>query len=126
LERRYHSALLCLLSAAGLTMIGLFTNHPLYAFVGYVLGTVGGVSASAPFWQFPPMILAGTAAAGGIALINSIGSFSGWVAPFVIGWLKDMTGTTSTGLYVVAGLEVFAAVLILVFMPRRNRVPGTA
>ena len=124
LERRYHSALLCLVAAGGLTMIGLFTNHPLYAFLGLVLGTMGGVSAIAPFWQFPPMLLAGTAAAGGIALINSIGSFSGWVAPFAIGWLRDTTGTTSTGLYVVAGLEVLAAVLILAFMPRQDRFTG--
>ena len=65
------------------------------------------------------MLLAGTAAAGGIALINSIGSFSGSVAPYVVGWLKDVTGKTSTGLYVVAGMEVLAGVLILVFMPRR-------
>ncbi len=67
------------------------------------------------------MLLAGTAAAGSIALINSVGSFSGWVAPFAVGWLKDMTGKTSTGLYVVAGLEVIAAVLILLFMPRSAR-----
>ena len=92
-----------------------------------------GVSAGAPFWQFPPMLLAGTAAAGGIALINSIGSFSGLVAPYAVGRLKDMTGKTSTGLYVVAGLEIVAAVLILLFMPRSARsmqstkstVPGT-
>jgi D-galactonate transporter len=121
LERRYHSALLCLVSAAGLTMIGMFANLPAYAFVGLVLGTMGGVSASAPFWQFPSMLLVGPAAAGGIALINSIGSSSGWVAPFAVGWLKDMTGKTSTGLYVVAGLEVLAAVLILLFMPRQAR-----
>ena len=121
LERRYHAALLCLVCAAGLTMIGLFANHPTFAFLGLVFGTMGGASAGAPFWQFPSMLLAGTAAAGGIALINSIGSFSGWVAPFAIGWLKDMTGKTSTGLYVVAGLEVLAAVLILRFMPRDAR-----
>jgi len=41
-------------------------------------------TAGASFWQFPPMLLIGTAAAGGIALINLIGSFSGWVAPFAI------------------------------------------
>ena len=58
---------------------------------------------------------------GGIALINSIGSFSGLVAPYAVGRLKDMTGKTSTGLYVVAGLEVIAAVLILLFMPRSAR-----
>jgi D-galactonate transporter len=119
LERRYHSALPCLACAAGLALIGVFANSPALAFAALVLGTMGAVSAGAPFWQFPPMLLAGTAAAGGIALINSIGSFSGSVAPYAVGWLKDVTGKTSTGLYVVAAMEVLAGVLILVFMPRR-------
>ena len=43
----------------------------------------------------------GTAAAGGIALVNSLGSLSGWVGPSVVGWLEDITGRTATGLYVV-------------------------
>ena len=64
------------------------------------------------------MLLAGTAAAGGIALINSIGALSGWVGPSVVGWLEDVTGKTSTGLYVVAGLEVLGAALVLFFIPR--------
>jgi MFS-type transporter involved in bile tolerance (Atg22 family) len=116
LERRYHSALPCLACAAGLVSIGFFANRPTLAFAGLVIGTI--YAASAPFWQFPPMLLTGTAAAGGIALINSIGSFSGWVAPFAIGWLKDLTGKTSSGLYLVAGLELLAGFLILLFMPR--------
>lgn len=122
LERGYHSALSCLASAAGLTMIGIFSNRAVLAFVALVLVTMGGVSAGAPFWQFPPMLLAGTAAAGGIALINSIGSFSGLVAPFAVGWLRDVTGQTSSGLYLVAGLEAVAALLILLFMPRRPKM----
>jgi MFS transporter, ACS family, tartrate transporter len=65
------------------------------------------------------MLLAGTAAAGSIALINSIGSLSGWVGPSVVGWLEDLTGKTATGLYVVAGLEILGAILILRFVPRR-------
>jgi MFS transporter, ACS family, tartrate transporter len=80
------------------------------------------------FWQIPTMLLAGTAAAGGIALINSIGNLSGWVGPSVVGWLEDVTGKTATGLYVVGGLEVLAAVLIVRFMPGRSmvssRTPG--
>ena len=99
----------------------MLSNHPAFAFAALVLGTMGAVSAGAPFWQFPPMLLAGSAAAGGIALINSIGSFSGLVAPFAVGWIKDITGKTSTGLYVVAGFEVLAAILILRFMPRPVR-----
>jgi sugar phosphate permease len=123
LERRYHSALPCLACAAGLASIGIFANRPIIAFAALALATIGPVTAGASFWQFPPMLLAGTAAAGGIALINSIGSFSGWVAPFAIGWLKDVTGKTSSGLYVVAGLEMLAGVLILLLMPRSSRLP---
>src|SRR5215470_2774541 len=120
LERRYHSALCCIACAAGLVSIGLFAHHPLIAFAALAVGTAGAASAGAPFWQFPPMLLTGSAAAGGIALINSVGSFSGSVAPFAVGWLKDMTGKTSTGLDVVAALEVGAAVLILRYMPRSS------
>jgi len=121
LERRYHSALPCLVSALGLASIGFFPNHPLIAFAALILATLGPPTAGASFWQFPPMLLTGTAAAGGIALINSIGSFSGWVAPFAIGWLRDRTGTTSAGLYVVSGLELIAGVLILLYMPRQRQ-----
>jgi predicted MFS family arabinose efflux permease len=118
LERRWHCALSCLAAAVGLVLIGVFANVPPLAFAALVLGQAGVLAAFAPFWQMPTMLLAGTAAAGGIALINSIGNLSGWLGPFVVGWLKDLTGRTSTGLYVVAAVEVLAAVLIVVFMPR--------
>jgi MFS family permease len=123
LERRYHSALLCLVAAGGLTMIGLFTNHPLYAFLGLVLGTMGGVSAIAPFWQFPPMLLAG----GGCRRDRAHQldwQFLRLGRSLRHRMAQDTTGTTSTGLYVVAGLEVLAAVLILAFMPRQDRFTG--
>lgn len=127
LERRYHCAFSCVACAAGLLGIGLFANTPALAFAGLVLAVAGGLSGVAVFWTMPPMFLAGTAAAGGIALIGSIGNLSGWVGPSVVGWLKDMTGKTATGLYVVAGLEVLAAVLILLFMPRSShRASGAA
>jgi D-galactonate transporter len=125
LERRYHSALSCLAAAAGLVLIGVFANTPPLAFAALVLAVAGVLSAFAPFWQIPTTLLAGTAAAGGIALINSIGNLSGWLGPFFVGWLMDRTGTTSAGLYVVAGIEVLAAVLILRFIPRRHST-GTA
>jgi ACS family tartrate transporter-like MFS transporter len=64
------------------------------------------------------MLLTGTAAATGIALINSVGNLSGWLGPSVVGWLADVTGKTTTGLYVIAGLEVLGATLILFFAPR--------
>ncbi len=119
LERRYHAALGYLVSAIGLVGIGVFANSPALAFTALVIAATAPLSGHQAFWQMPTMLLAGTAAATGIALINSIGNLSGWLGPSVVGWLEDLTGKTSTGLYVLAGLEVLAAVLILFFMPHR-------
>ena len=120
LERRYHCALSCLAAAAGLLLIGVFASMPVLAFAALVLGVSGVLSAFSPFWQMPTRLLAGTAAAGGIALINSIGNLSGWLGPFLVGWLMDLTGKTTAGLLLVAGLEVAAALLILLFVPREQ------
>ena len=77
LERRYHSALPCLACRrTRLDRYGLRITRSI-AFAALVLATLGPVTAGASFWQFPPMLLAGTAAAGGIALINSIRQFLG-------------------------------------------------
>lgn len=120
LERRYHAALPCIACAIGLTGIGVFAAMPVLAFMALVVAEAGAESYKGAFWQFPLMLLGGTAAACGIALINSLGHLSGWLGPFVVGWLQDLTGKTATGLYVVAGLEVLGAVLILLFIPRRS------
>jgi MFS family permease len=117
LERRYHCALSCMAGAAGLVFIGVFEHTAVLAFVALILGVAGVLSAFAPFWQIPSLLLSGSAAAVGIALINSIGGLSGWIAPFAVGWLKDITGKTSSGLYVVAAMEAFAAILIILFIP---------
>src|SRR6266853_1517994 len=119
LERRYHAALPCLACAVGLAGIGLFASTPALAFAALVVAVAGSLAYNGAFWQMPPTLLAGSAAAGCIALINSIGSLSGWVGPSIVGWLGDLTGKTSTGLYVVAGLEIIASALILIFIPRR-------
>ena len=124
LERRYHAAVGYLISAIGLVGIGLFANRPALAFTALVIAVTAPLSGHQAFWQMPTTLLAGTAAATGIALINSIGNLSGWLGPSVVGWLEDLTGKTSTGLYVVAGLEVLAATLILFFMANGSVRPG--
>jgi nitrate/nitrite transporter NarK len=71
------------------------------------------------FWSIPAAFLAGTAAAGGIALINSIGNLAGFVAPYMIGALKTSTGSLSSGLYFVAALEFLAAFLVVLFVRKQ-------
>jgi sugar phosphate permease len=121
MERRYHAAFPCVACASGLIGIGVFANTPTLAFSALVVAVTGALCYNGPFWQLPPMLLAGSAAAGGIALINSLGNLSGWVGPSIVGALEDVTDKTATGLYVVAGLEILGAILILTSMPERER-----
>jgi MFS transporter, ACS family, tartrate transporter len=87
-------------------------------------GAIGGVAALcvaaigifgtlSPFWTLPTRYLRHTAAAAGLAVINSTGALSGFVAPTVIGWAKQSTGQFTAGLLVVAASLLLAAVLIL-------------
>ncbi len=96
----------------------LCANNDALAFLALVLAVACPLAAAAVFWQIPPMVLAGTGAAGGIALINSIGALASWVCPSIVGWLEDVTGKTASGLYVVAGVVAIGSALILLFMPR--------
>jgi len=65
------------------------------------------------FWSLPTAFLAGTGAAAGIALINSLGNLSGFVSPYAVGLLKDATGSTDAGVYLLACGMVVGALLTL-------------
>jgi nitrate/nitrite transporter NarK len=112
------------MAGAGLVLISVLAASPVLSFLALILAVAGVLSAFAPFWQMPTMLLAGSAAAGGIALINSLGNLSGFVGPYLVGWLKDVTGTTSTGLYAVAGMELLCTIMILLFVPRTKPAPN--
>ncbi len=118
LERRYHCALGVLVGAAGLAVVAAVPTSPWIAMMALTVAAAGILSAFPVFWEMPLVILTGTAAAGGVALINSIGNLSGFVGPYLIGYFKTLTGQVSGGLYFIAGFEVLAAVLILLFVPK--------
>jgi ACS family tartrate transporter-like MFS transporter len=65
------------------------------------------------FWTMPTALLSGAAAAAGIAAINSIGNIGGFVGPYLVGLVKDATGSTDGGLIVLAGLLVIGSVIAL-------------
>ena len=69
------------------------------------------------FWSIPTALLGGVAAAAGIALINSVGNLAGFVSPYMVGWIKDSTGSTNIALYVIAGFLVMAGAIVLA-LPR--------
>jgi hypothetical protein len=72
------------------------------------------MSAIPVFWQLPNRYLAGSAAAVGVALFNSVSILAGFGAPYVMGLIKNATGKVTTGLYMVAVIEILAAVLVLI------------
>jgi D-galactonate transporter len=119
LERRYHCAVAMLIAAIGLFLVASLSDHPVLALLALVVAAAGVLSAFPPFWELPMLVLTGVAAAGGVALINSIGNLSGFVAPYLIGFLKDVTGSFSSGLYCVVGFELVGVLMILLFIPKR-------
>ena len=72
---------------------------------------MGIYAAVAAFWTLPTGFLTGSAAAGGIALINSLGNLGGFVGPYAIGWIKDATGEITLGLVVLAACSIMAGVV---------------
>jgi nitrate/nitrite transporter NarK len=65
------------------------------------------------FWSIPSSMLTGAAAAGGLAMINSVGNLGGWLGPMVYGMVKDATGSTNIGLLCLAAAPVVSAIAIL-------------
>lgn len=103
-----HLTLSCLLAAAGL--IGSVLSPGLtLRLVTLTIALVGATSARAIFWAIPPRFLVGTAAAGGLAFINSVGTLGGFFGPFLMGWLKDVTGSFNSGLFLMAVIVAISA-----------------
>jgi MFS transporter, ACS family, tartrate transporter len=112
-ERTWHVVIACLVASAGLALAGI-SNTALAVVTALTLVNIGISAAKPPLWSMPTLFLSGPAAATGIAAINSIGNLGGFVGPAMIGWIKDQTGSFVGGLYFVAGLLAFSAVLTLV------------
>lgn len=111
-ERRYHTALPIGFAFFGLIALTLTTNltvslillcvcqAAIYSFVG-------------TFWSLPNMYLSEATAAVGIAIINSTANLGGFLGPFVVGFLKDATGSTTFGMYFLAAFAILGTISVL-------------
>jgi LPXTG-motif cell wall-anchored protein len=77
------------------------------------LAFVGLKSTLGPFWALGTAFLSGTAAAGGIALINSVGNLGGFAGPMIVGIITDRTGSTGTSLLILGGALLLMGLLVL-------------
>lgn len=129
-ERRWHVAGSAFTGALGWLLIALAASGRL-AFPGvdsrwfFVLGvavTLTGMKSMLPtFWTLPPLFLSGAAAAGGIALINSIANLGGLLGPRIIGEVKTATGSFTRGYLVMAAVLFLGGLLVLSFTNRIQR-----
>jgi ACS family tartrate transporter-like MFS transporter len=108
-ERTWHVVGACLLASLGLVLAG-FAGTVLSVLLTLTLVNIGISSSKPPLWSMPTLFLSGSAAAAGIATINSIGNLGGFVGPAMIGWIKDLTGSFRGGLFFVAALLVLSAI----------------
>jgi MFS transporter, ACS family, tartrate transporter len=112
LERRFHTAFPIFVAAAGLT-VAAFLDDPRAKMVAFSVAGFGIFGALPVFWTLPTAFLFGAAAAGGIAIIDSIGNLAGFAEPSVMGLIKDSTGSFTDGLLVLAGAAIVAMVIVL-------------
>ncbi len=121
LDRRFHTLACGVTAGVGLALSAAFQANTLISVLAATLGMAGIMACLAIFWAIPTAMLAGTAAAGGIALVNSMGNLGGFVSPYMMGLIKDITGGLAPGLYTLAVLMVFGAILVMIFAPRGQR-----
>lgn len=118
-ERRLHVAIPAVVAAFGFVICAFNGDHALLSMIGLTLAAGGVVTALPMFWALPTSFLGGMGAAAGIALINCTGNLAGFISPAIIGWLKTVTHTLTSGLLVVAASLVLSAILILALIPAR-------
>jgi D-galactonate transporter len=116
-ERRWHFAVAAIAGGLGLLLSTFFPSNVPVALAALSLATAGVLSTFPLSWTMPTAILAGSAAAAGIALVNSIGGLAGFVSPYLVGWIADSTHRLDTGLHVIASFLFLGAILVLTVVP---------
>ena len=118
-ERRWHTAGPVLVGALALIASVLLGDSPLLAIAALTIAACGILGGLPQSWSLSTAIVGGGAAASGIALINSLGNLSGFVAPAAIGWIKDTTGSTAAGIVLLA-FSLLVGVALILSLPRAS------
>jgi D-galactonate transporter len=121
-ERRWHTAAAALAGALGLVAATVYSDNTAIALAALSVATAGILSTFPIFWSLPTAMLGGAAAAAGIAMINSLGNLAGFVAPYLVGAIRDATGSTASGMYLIAASLAAGALLVVAAV---RRLPGT-
>jgi ACS family tartrate transporter-like MFS transporter len=111
-ERRFHLAFPLFVASAGIAL-STALDDPTMKMTALSVAGFGIFSCLPVFWTFPAAFLSGAAAAGGIALINSIGNLAGFVGPYVMGRIRDLSGSYTGGLLSLSAAGLVAMIIVL-------------
>jgi MFS transporter, ACS family, tartrate transporter len=111
-ERRRHLIAASITASVGFAVAGMTGSS--FWWLPVCLALIGIYGTRPTFWPLPSIFLSGMAAAGGIALINSIGNLGGYVGPFIVGWIKDSTNSFEIALYFLAACALASGAVVFV------------
>ena len=117
-EKRWHGAIPLMIGAIGM-LIGAFSSNSYIAYLSVVLAAIGVYGPFGVWWSYPTTFLTGAAAAGAIGLINSVGNIGGFIGPYSIGYLKDITGSFSLSYIYLSGSLFLSALLMLTLKEKK-------
>lgn len=119
-ERRWHVSACLTVSAMAMIISSYIANSSvILSFVFLTIALCGAFGAYSPFWAIPPSFLTGAAAGGAIALINSIGNLGGFFGPYIVGYIKDVTGSFHISM-IFLGISMILASFIIVFLVKQS------
>lgn len=111
-ERRWHLIIPMACGAIGLMLSAIYTNNAFISVLSLTIAVMGIFTALPMFWPLPAAFLGTMAAAGGLALINSMGNLAGFLSPYLVGWIKDVTQSTDIALYILSSILLLGAILV--------------
>jgi D-galactonate transporter len=111
-ERRWHLIIPALMGTLGFSLSAVFAGSTVLALIALSIAAAGVLTCAPLFWSLPTAFLGGTAAAAGIAVINSVGNLAGFVSPYMIGAIKDATDSVQLPMYILSGILLLGAVLV--------------
>ena len=124
-ERKLHTAIPLFLAAAGIA-VSTQLEDPFAKMIALSVAGIGIFASLPMIWTLPTAFLSGSAAAGGIAVINSVGNLSGFAGTYAVGFIKQATGSFTGGLLVLSAAGFLGLILVLVLRhdPALERAPG--
>ncbi|ALK33326.1 MFS transporter [Burkholderia plantarii] len=116
-ERRKYVFALLMMATLGFFAAGFFDRQTTLLVIALAVMGAGVVASIPAFWALPPKLVTGAGAAGGIAVINTLGQLGGIVSPVMVGRVRDLTGSTTPALYMIGVLSLICAGLVWFALP---------